>query len=211
MGRYEVAQAQWLARMGSNPSRSQSATAEVPASQVPQRPVDSRSWNTIEVFLSQTGIRLPMEAEWEYAYRASTTTAFHGYTGQESGTNNESLLGNIAWFNSSSNSQTRPARDNALRDRATTNRIHRFKRKPSAHPAGGSRPPRSALSRRSRPRQCGWPDSSRLRLESNCGTPLITVVKGRRPVMILRLVLRGLAAVCLKDPQSALQRRGCPW
>jgi len=108
LGRYEVTQAQWQARMGSNPSYFQSASAEVPLAQVPQRPVEQVSWDTIQGFLSQTGMRLPTEAEWEYAYRAGTTTAFHGYTGQLSGTNDNSLTGNIAWFNSNSNSQTRP-------------------------------------------------------------------------------------------------------
>jgi len=80
----------------------------VPTAQVPQRPVEGVSWNGIQGFLSQTGMRLPTEAEWEYAYRAGTTTAFHGYTGQLSGTNDDNLLGNIAWFTSNSNSQTRP-------------------------------------------------------------------------------------------------------
>jgi len=108
MGRYEVTQAQWQASMGNNPSYFQSESADVPQAQVPQRPVERVSWNTIQGFLSQTGMRLPMEAEWEYAYRAGTTTAFHGYTGQLSGTNDDSLLGNIAWFFSNSNSQTRP-------------------------------------------------------------------------------------------------------
>jgi len=108
LGRYEVTQAQWTARMGSNPSSFQSASAEVPQAQVPQRPVEKVSWNTIQGFLSQTGMRLPTEAEWEYAYRAGTTTAFHGHTGQLSGTNNDSLLGSIAWFSSNANSQTRP-------------------------------------------------------------------------------------------------------
>ncbi|MBM4225036.1 MAG: formylglycine-generating enzyme family protein [Gammaproteobacteria bacterium] len=108
LGRYEVTQAQWTAWMESNPSLFQSASAQVPLAQVPQRPVEYVTWNTIQGFLSQTGMRLPTEAEWEYAYRAGTTTAFHGYTGQEDGTNNDNLVGNIAWFNGNSNNQTRP-------------------------------------------------------------------------------------------------------
>jgi len=96
LGRYEVTQAQWQARMGSNPSYFQGA----------QRPVETVSWNTIQGFLSQTGMRLPTEAEWEHAYRAGTITAFHGYTGQLSGTDNDSLLGNIAWFDQQGGVQT---------------------------------------------------------------------------------------------------------
>jgi len=107
LGRYEVTQAQWQAEMGSNPSYFQSASTQVPQAQVPQRPVEQVSWNTIQGFLSQTGMRLPTEAEWEYAYRAGTTTAFHGYTGQLSGTNADNLLGNIAWFNQQGGYQTR--------------------------------------------------------------------------------------------------------
>ncbi len=113
MGRYEVTQAQWQARMGSNPSYFQSASTQVPAAQVPNRPVEQVSWNTIQGFLTQTGMRLPTEAEWEYAYRAGTTTAFHGFTGYLSGTNGDNLLGNIAWYYQGSCSngaqcQTRP-------------------------------------------------------------------------------------------------------
>jgi len=107
LGRYEVTQAQWQASMGSNPSGFQSASAEVPQAQVPQRPVEGVGWNTIQGFLRQTGMRLPTEAEWEYAYRAGTTTAFHGYTGQLSGTNADNLLGNIAWFNQQGGYQPR--------------------------------------------------------------------------------------------------------
>jgi formylglycine-generating enzyme required for sulfatase activity len=108
LGRYEVTQAQWQARMGSNPSYYQSASAQVSAAQVPNRPVERVDWNTIQGFLTQTGMRLPTEAEWEYAYRAGTTTAFHGFTGYLSGTNDDNLLGNIAWHSANSNSQTRP-------------------------------------------------------------------------------------------------------
>jgi sulfatase modifying factor 1 len=108
MGRYEVTQAQWTARMVSNPSSFQSASAQVPAAQVPNRPVEFVSLNTIQGFLSSTGMRLPTEAEWEYAYRAGTTTAFHGWPPQTAGTNDDTQVGNIAWFGSNSNSQTRP-------------------------------------------------------------------------------------------------------
>jgi formylglycine-generating enzyme required for sulfatase activity len=111
LGRYEVTQAQWQARMGSNPSNFQAASAQVPAAQVPNRPVELVSWNMIAGpggFLSRTGLRLPTEAEWEFAYRAGSSTAFHGSSGQPNGTNDEALVGNIAWHTSNSNSQTRP-------------------------------------------------------------------------------------------------------
>jgi formylglycine-generating enzyme required for sulfatase activity len=113
IGRYEVTQAQWTARMGSNPSAFQSASAEVPASQVTLRPVEQVSWFAVQGFLSATGMRLPTEAEWEYACRAGTTTAFHAMPGYPNGTNDVSLLGTIAWFNtgnctSGAMCQTRP-------------------------------------------------------------------------------------------------------
>jgi formylglycine-generating enzyme required for sulfatase activity len=70
--------------------------------------VEAVSWNTIQGFLSATGMRLPTEAEWEYAYRAGTTTAFHGWAGQPAGTNDDNLVEKIAWYSSNAGSQTRP-------------------------------------------------------------------------------------------------------
>jgi formylglycine-generating enzyme required for sulfatase activity len=113
LSRTEVTQAQWVATMGNNPSNFQSASSAVPASEVPNRPVEQVSWNDIQPFCTATGMRLPTEAEWEYAYRAGTTTAFHGWPANPNGTNDDNQLGTIAWFYDGSCStgaqcQTRP-------------------------------------------------------------------------------------------------------
>ena len=77
MGIYPVTQAQYKTIMGNNPSRFQGD----------DRPVEKVSWDEAVEFcrkLSQqtgTEYRLPTEAEWEYACRAGTTTAY--YFGEE--------------------------------------------------------------------------------------------------------------------------------
>ena len=107
MGRYEVTQAQWTAKMGSNPSYFVPTNGY---SSDTTKPVENVSWNMIASgstsFKSLTGLRLPTEAEWEYAYRAGTTTAFHSYPAQPYGFNNDTLLVNIAWYGINSGSQT---------------------------------------------------------------------------------------------------------
>lgn len=76
MGKYEVTQAQWEAVMGSNPSFFKNAGRTVP--------VECVSWDDCQEFVRRLNaripggrFRLPTEAEWEYACRAGTTTAFH--------------------------------------------------------------------------------------------------------------------------------------
>ena len=100
LGRYEVTQAQWQAKMGSNPSSFQGQTDS------PSRPVEQVSWNTIQNFLSATGLRLPTEAEWEFACRAGRTTPFHSGPGFPNGTTNDGLAGTIAWYWSNSGGVT---------------------------------------------------------------------------------------------------------
>jgi formylglycine-generating enzyme required for sulfatase activity len=94
LGRYEVTQGQWVARMGSNPSSFQSQADSA------SRPVEQVSWYDIQGYLSATGMRLPSEAEWEYACRAGTTTAFNN------GSSDDNTVGNIAWYSSNADSQT---------------------------------------------------------------------------------------------------------
>ena len=98
MGKYEVTQAQWQKVMRSNPSRFKGE----------DRPVEGVSWYDAQEFIknldSQTGnatFRLPTEAEWEYAARAATTTAY-------SFGNEMNSLDNSAWYNSNSGGQTHP-------------------------------------------------------------------------------------------------------
>jgi formylglycine-generating enzyme required for sulfatase activity len=105
LGRYEVTQAQWTAVIGSNPSFFATESAQVPASQVPNRPVEQISWDMIQTFEAATGVRLPTEAEWEFACRAGTDTAFNL---PPDGTDLNSDLGTLAWYSGNSSSQPRP-------------------------------------------------------------------------------------------------------
>jgi formylglycine-generating enzyme required for sulfatase activity len=94
LGRYEVTQAQWVAKMGSNPSAFQGQPDSV------SRPVEQVSWNRIQVYLGATGMRLPTEAEWEYACRAGTQTPFYN------GSTDDNTVGMLAWYSGNSGGQT---------------------------------------------------------------------------------------------------------
>jgi formylglycine-generating enzyme required for sulfatase activity len=67
LARHPVNQRQWRAVMGKNPSRRGGSDPH---------PVDSVSWEDAQEFCRQAHLRLPTEAEWEYACRAGSATPF---------------------------------------------------------------------------------------------------------------------------------------
>jgi formylglycine-generating enzyme required for sulfatase activity len=95
LGRYEVTQAQWLAVMGSNPSKFPFCGANCP--------VDNVSWDDAQKFIGKLNelndgfrYRLPTEAEWEYACRAGTTGDYAG------------KLSSMPWSEKNSGERTHP-------------------------------------------------------------------------------------------------------
>ncbi len=98
MGKYEVTQAQWRAVMRKNPSTFKGED---------NLPVESVSWEDSRKFcrflsakVGQT-IRLPTEAEWEYACRAGSATKFHFG-------DSYSELDGYAWHAGNSGKKTHP-------------------------------------------------------------------------------------------------------
>ena len=92
IGKYEVTQEQWYAVMGNNPSSNKGRTL----------PVENVSWDDAQFFVHKlshkTGkkYRLPSEAEWEYAARGGSTTAYPWG-------NSDAELHVHAWFSATAN------------------------------------------------------------------------------------------------------------
>jgi sulfatase modifying factor 1 len=137
LGRYEVTQEQWIRTIGRNPStigppnpqeRVKKLTAQwmdegmtraeaVDAAKRKEesdrtehernQPVDGVTWRSCAEFCRVSDLRLPTEAEWEYAYRAGTTASLHGFPGYLEGTDDAGLLANIAWYSGSSTVRSR--------------------------------------------------------------------------------------------------------
>jgi formylglycine-generating enzyme required for sulfatase activity len=94
VGRYEVTQAQWQAIMGANPSLFSGLGDS------PSRPVERVSFAAVQDFVQQADCRLPTEAEWEFACRAGTATAFHA------GSDSDLVIESIAWCSANAGNQT---------------------------------------------------------------------------------------------------------
>jgi formylglycine-generating enzyme required for sulfatase activity len=110
MGKHEVTQAQWQAIMGTNPSwfsKTGGGKDNVSEATTATLPVDRVSWEMCQKFCrrasQETGrtVRLPTEAEWEYACRA-------GSTGRFCFGDSDEQLGAYAWHRSNSGGKTHP-------------------------------------------------------------------------------------------------------
>ncbi|WP_150526763.1 formylglycine-generating enzyme family protein [Roseibium sediminis] len=99
-----VTQALWVAVMDNNPSHFEG----------PERPVESVSWKDAQEFctrmnnlVSGLSLRLPSEAEWEYACRAGTSEAtYAGSLSFEDKKVDRALLDRIAWYSENAGGQT---------------------------------------------------------------------------------------------------------
>ena len=76
LARHEVTQAQWARIMESNPSGTLAGTVDRGQSITTLNPVENVSWHDCERFLQRLDLCFPTEAQWEYACRAGTQTAF---------------------------------------------------------------------------------------------------------------------------------------
>jgi len=107
LGVYEVTQAQYEKVIGKNPSRFQGA---IVGNENADLPVDNVSWDDAVAFCKKLSdlpeekkaglvYRLPTEAQWEYACRAGSKTAY-------SFDDEEGLLPEHGWFNRNSSNRT---------------------------------------------------------------------------------------------------------
>jgi formylglycine-generating enzyme required for sulfatase activity len=107
MGKYPVTQRQWEAVAGDNPSHFKASGGDAP--------VENVSWDDIQSWLQKAnrvagrvGLRLPTEAEWEYACRAGTRSALNSGQDLVSEDGYCPHLDQVGWYDENSDYKTHP-------------------------------------------------------------------------------------------------------
>ncbi len=109
----EVTQGQWEKLMGSNPSYFSTCGEDCP--------VENVTWDDAQAYIAKLNQKgegtyaLPTEAQWEYAARAGSTTAFYnGHLTEPYG--NDPNLDVIAWYNDNTEDSPKPPQPVAQKD-----------------------------------------------------------------------------------------------
>lgn len=98
IGKYEVTGADWVAIMGTNPSKHKNCE---------DCPVEQVSWDDIQEFIRKLNLkydesyRLPTEEEWEFAAKGGTKSKNHVYAGSNN-------AAEVAWFERNSENVSHP-------------------------------------------------------------------------------------------------------
>jgi len=102
----EVTQGHWIDIMGDNPSHFVNCGKNCPVEKV--------SWGEVQAFIKRLSAQdrrqyqLPTEAQWEYAARAGTHTAFANGNIQASGCRMDANLDQMGWYCGNSSDRTHP-------------------------------------------------------------------------------------------------------